>query len=158
MDKVVLYTDGACSGNPGPGGWAYILDHPDSGTRRKRSGGSGRTTNNRMEMQAVIQGLLAVKRNCAVTVMSDSQYVIKGATGWIVGWKARGWKTAGKKRVKNRDLWEQIDKLQNTHKITFQYVPGHSGHPENEECDVMAVAATQKARAQRAPIDLDPER
>jgi len=158
MDEIVLYTDGACSGNPGPGGWAYILHHPATGVRRKQSGGSRRTTNNRMEMQAVLHGLRAVRRACSVTVVTDSQYVANGAREWLEQWKARGWRTAGKKRVKNRDLWEQIDEMLAKHDVTFQYIPGHAGHPENEACDQMAVAAAQRARAESAPTDLDPER
>jgi ribonuclease HI len=157
MDEVILTTDGACSGNPGPGGWAYVLRHPATGTCRKKSGGSGRTTNNRMEMQAVLHGLAAVKRPCRVTVVTDSQYVAKGAAEWLEDWKARGWRTAGKKRVKNADLWRRLDDLLATHDVRFQYVAGHAGHAENEECDRLAVAAAQKARADRSPPDLDPD-
>lgn len=156
MDEIYLYTDGACSGNPGPGGWAYILHHPATGAVRKKSGGAGRTTNNRMEMRAVIHGLAAVKRPCRVTVVTDSQYVARGAAEWLEGWKAKNWRTAGKKRVKNADLWRRLDALLATHDVRFQYVAGHRGHPENEQCDQMAVAAAQAART-AAPADMDPD-
>ncbi len=138
---VELYTDGACSGNPGPGGWAFILRHPATGKERERSGGEPRTTNNRMELRAVIEGLSSLTRPSIVDLYSDSQYVLNGLKEWMASWKARGWRTADKKPVKNRDLWETLDGLMATHTIRFHWVRGHSEHPENERCDALAVAA-----------------
>jgi len=138
---VELYTDGACSGNPGPGGWAYILKHAASGAAREASGGDPATTNNRMELQAVIEGLTALKRPSTVELYSDSQYVLNGLKSWIKGWKAKGWKTASKAPVKNQDLWMTLDQLAAQHKVTFHWVKGHNEHPENERCDELAVAA-----------------
>jgi ribonuclease HI len=144
---VELYTDGACSGNPGPGGWAYILRHPASGKEVERCGGERETTNNRMELSAVIQGLTALKRPSVVELYTDSQYVGKGLTEWMPKWKANGWRR-GKGRdaqpVKNVELWQQLDELFHRHQVSFVYVPGHSGHPENERCDMLAVAAYQR--------------
>jgi ribonuclease HI len=142
---VELYTDGACSGNPGPGGWAYILKHPASGAAREASGGEPQTTNNRMELQAVIEGLSALKAASIVDLYSDSQYVLNGLRDWMKGWKAKGWRTAGKKPVKNQDLWEQLDQLTQFHTVRFHWVRGHSEHPENERCDELAVAAARVA-------------
>ncbi len=141
MPTVFLYTDGACSGNPGPGGWAYILKHPASGKERKDAGAEAETTNNRMELRAVIEGLAALSRPTKVELTSDSQYVLKGLKEWMKGWKAKGWKTADKKPVKNRDLWEALDALQQRHTLNFHWIRGHQGHAENEECDRMAVEA-----------------
>ena len=149
--EVILYTDGACSGNPGPGGWAAILKHPSSGKVRKLSGGQADTTNNRMELTAPIEGLKALKRDKRrrVHIVSDSEYVIKGITQWITGWIANNWRR-GKKTtsppVKNADLWKALHELCGQHEVTFEYVRGHSGHPENEECDRMAVAAIDELR------------
>jgi ribonuclease HI len=140
-----LYTDGACSGNPGPGGWAFILRHPASGKEIKRSGGERETTNNRMEMTAVLEGLRALTRASVVELYSDSQYVLKGLNEWLKGWKAKGWKTADKKPVKNQDLWMELDALKAKHSVTFHWVRGHNEHPENEECDRMAVEARDAA-------------
>jgi ribonuclease HI len=145
--KVELYTDGACSGNPGPGGWAYILKHPASASVREASGGEPQTTNNRMELQAVIEGLSALKRSSVVELYSDSQYVLNGLREWMKSWKARGWRTADKKPVKNQDLWEALDVLAAKHQITFHWIRGHNEHPENERCDQMAVAAIKSMRA-----------
>ena len=133
---VELYTDGACLGNPGPGGWAALLRF--NGTEKELSGCDPDTTNNRMEMQAVIEGLKALSRPSTVTVYTDSQYVQKGITEWINGWKAKGWKTAAKKPVKNVDLWLELDKTQERHSVTWQWVKGHAGHPENERVDDLA--------------------
>lgn len=133
---VELYTDGACLGNPGPGGWAALLRF--NGTEKELSGCDPDTTNNRMEMQAVIEGLKALSRPSTVTVYTDSQYVQKGITEWINGWKARGWKTAAKKPVKNVDLWLELDETQERHSVTWQWVKGHAGHPENERVDDLA--------------------
>lgn len=143
---VLLFTDGACSGNPGPGGWAYILRHPASGAEREESGGEAQTTNNRMELMAVIRGLEALKSESRVELWSDSQYVLKGLKEWMAGWKAKGWKTADKKPVKNQDLWVQLDELVARHAVTFHWVRGHNDHPENERCDQLAVAARDAAR------------
>ncbi len=140
---VELYTDGACSGNPGPGGWAYILKHPASGTERENSGAEPDTTNNRMELMAVIEGLSALTRPSRIELFSDSQYVLNGLKEWMKSWKQRGWKTADKKPVKNRELWERLDELTSSHDIRFHWVRGHNEHPENERCDRLAVAARE---------------
>ncbi len=142
---VLLYTDGACSGNPGPGGWAYILRHPVTGKEREASGGDPDTTNNRMELLAVIEGLRALKSPSRVDVYSDSKYVLGGLSEWLDQWKARGWRTAGKKAVKNEDLWRILDDLRAKHTLDFHWVRGHNEHPENERCDQMAVAARDEA-------------
>jgi ribonuclease HI len=138
-DFVELYTDGACSGNPGPGGWAFVLKHPASGKEREGSGGERETTNNRMELTAVIEGLRALTRPSGVAIYSDSQYVLNGLEKWIHGWKKKGWKTASKRPVKNVDLWKELDALRNEHRVTFHWVRGHAGHPENERVDALAV-------------------
>ncbi len=143
---VLLFTDGACSGNPGPGGWAFVLKHPASGSVREESGGEAETTNNRMEMTAAIRGLQTLTRPSRVELWSDSEYVLKGLREWLAGWKARGWKTAAKKPVKNVDLWQELDELVQAHRLTFHWVRGHDGHPENERCDQLAVAAIEKFR------------
>jgi ribonuclease HI len=140
--EVELFTDGACSGNPGPGGWGAILRF--KGTEKELSGGEADTTNNRMEMTGVIEGLSALKRSCNVKVFSDSQYVIKGMTEWLVQWKARGWKTADKKPVKNEDLWKRLDELCAKHRVSWEWVKGHAGHPENERVDALARIETEK--------------
>lgn len=141
LPHVLLFTDGACSGNPGPGGWAFILKHPASGRVRESSGGEAQTTNNRMELMAVIQGLSALTRRSRVELWSDSQYVLNGLREWLDAWKARGWKTSSKAPVKNVDLWQRLDELRSEHQITFHWVRGHDDHPENERCDQLAVAA-----------------
>jgi len=133
---IEIYTDGACSGNPGPGGWGVVLR---SGTHEKElCGGERETTNNRMEMMAVIKGLEALKTRAPIALYTDSKYVMDGATQWLAGWKAKGWKTASKAPVKNQDLWERIDALLQTHDVTFHWVKGHAGHPENERADALA--------------------
>jgi ribonuclease HI len=142
---VLLFTDGACSGNPGPGGWAYILRHPASGSEREDAGGERHTTNNRMELLAVINGLRALTSPSRVEVYSDSQYVLNGLNEWMDNWKKRGWKTASKQPVKNQDLWEMLDELRATHALTYHWIKGHNEHPENERCDKMAVAARDLA-------------
>jgi ribonuclease HI len=149
--EVVLFADGACSGNPGPGGWAFILRHPTSGKEMERAGGEPDTTNNRMELTAVIRGLEALKRRTEVELVTDSVYVGKGLTEWLPKWKANGWRRRqGDKHVpiKNEDLWQRLDELLASHRITFTHVAGHSGHPENERCDQLAVAALQKYKKQ----------
>lgn len=148
---VILYTDGACSGNPGPGGWAAILKHPGTGKIKRISGGHLNTTNNRMELTAVIEGLRALKTNkrWRVHLVSDSQYVIHGLTLWIKGWMANNWrrgKKAGSPPVKNVELWQTLHALTERHEMSYEFVRGHTGHPENEECDRMAVAAIDAVR------------
>ncbi len=133
---VELYTDGACSGNPGPGGWGCILRF--KGVEKELYGGENPTTNNRMEMMAVIAGLNALTRPCTVEVYTDSEYVKKGMTEWLRGWKARGWKTADKKPVKNDDLWKVLDEAASRHRVSWHWVRGHAGHPENERADELA--------------------
>jgi len=139
MSKVVeIYTDGACSGNPGPGGWGAVMRW--NGHEKELSGGEAETTNNRMEMMAVIRALEAIKGSPKIEIYTDSKYVMQGITEWLDGWKARGWKTAGKKPVKNVDLWQRMDELVSRHDVTFHWVKGHDGHPENERADSLAVA------------------
>ena len=133
---VELFTDGACLGNPGPGGWAAILRF--KGNERELSGGEPLTTNNRMEMMAVIEGLRALTRGCRVVVMTDSQYVQKGISEWIHGWKKKNWITAAKTPVKNADLWKRLDAVVQQHDIEWRWVKGHAGHPENERADALA--------------------
>lgn len=141
-DEVVIYTDGACSGNPGPGGWGTILSA--RGVKKELSGGERSTTNNRMELTAVIRGLQALKRPCKVTVVTDSKYVADAITlGWAKKWKAQGWMRNKKEKALNPDLWEELLNLLSIHEVTFSWVKGHAGHPENERCDEMAVAAYQ---------------
>jgi ribonuclease HI len=145
--EVQLFTDGGCSGNPGPGGWAFILRHPASGKVLERAGAERDTTNNRMELTAVIRGLEALKRPTRVELISDSIYVGKGLSEWMPKWKANGWRRReGKqsKEVKNEDLWRRLDELLARHQVKFTHVRGHAGHPENERCDTLAVAAYQK--------------
>ena len=145
MKQVTLYTDGACSGNPGPGGWGAILEC--EGHRKELSGGEASTTNNRMELTAVIEGLSALKFSCAVTLDSDSKYVIDAITkGWVYSWKAKGWRKADKSPALNVDLWEKLLPQLDRHQMTYQWVKGHAGHPENERCDQMAVAQCQRFR------------
>jgi ribonuclease HI len=135
-NKVVVHTDGACSGNPGPGGWGVVLDY--NGTRKELKGGEALTTNNRMELLAAIKALEALKRPCRVEMHVDSAYVKDGITKWIHGWKAREWKTADKKPVKNVDLWQKLDGALQPHQITWHWVKGHAGHADNERADELA--------------------
>ena len=135
-DSVDIYTDGACRGNPGPGGWAAIL--MSAGRERELSGAEAATTNNRMEMLAVISALRALKRSVRARVYTDSQYVRLGMTEWLEGWKARGWRTADRKPVRNQDLWQQLEELAAGHEIEWHWVKGHSGVPGNERCDQLA--------------------
>jgi ribonuclease HI len=136
MDKVEIFTDGACKGNPGRGGWGALLIA--GGHKKELFGGEANTTNNRMELKAVIEALSALKRPCEVVVHTDSQYVQKGISEWIHGWKARGWKTASKEPVKNVDLWQALDAAQHQHKIQWRWVKGHAGHDGNERADALA--------------------
>jgi ribonuclease HI len=147
LPQVELYTDGACSGNPGPGGWAFILRHPASAKEKEGSGGEPETTNNRMELTAVVRGLQALNRPSSVTLFADSVYVGKGLSEWMPKWKANGWRRregSQWKEVKNVDLWQQLDELIAEHQLKFVQVAGHSGHVENERCDELAVAAYQQ--------------
>ena len=139
MNKIVIYTDGACKGNPGPGGWGALLRAAD-GAEKELCGGELETTNNRMEMMAVIEALSALKRPCHVILFVDSQYVLKGMTEWLHGWKAKGWRTAAKQPVKNVDLWQRLDALvhQSEPRIEWQWVKGHAGDPGNERADALA--------------------
>ena len=133
---VVIYTDGACSGNPGPGGWGALLRF--DGNEKELKGGARETTNNRMEMTAAIEALSALKRRCRVRLHTDSTYLKDGITSWIHNWKRNGWKTAAKKPVKNEDLWRQLDGLLVDHEIEWRWVKGHAGHPDNERADALA--------------------
>ncbi|MBK8337219.1 MAG: ribonuclease HI [Sterolibacteriaceae bacterium] len=142
--EVEIFTDGACSGNPGPGGWGAILRA--GGTERELYGGEPQTTNNRMELTAVIRALEALKRPVRVCVWTDSQYVQKGISEWIGGWKARGWKTAAKAPVKNVDLWQELDRLAAQHDVDWRWVKGHAGHPENERADALARRGIESLR------------
>lgn len=141
MDQVEIFTDGACSGNPGHGGWGTILRA--KGTEKELSGAEKDTTNNRMEMMAVIVGLEALQRACQVKITTDSQYVMKGMMEWLPGWKKRNWVTAGKKAVKNVDLWQRLEKAAQGHELEWEWVRGHQGHVENERADQLAVAARE---------------
>ncbi|MGL4942821.1 MAG: ribonuclease HI [Thermoguttaceae bacterium] len=143
--EVILYTDGACSGNPGPGGWGFILRHIASGKERVDSGGERATTNNRMEMLAVIRGLESLTRNTNVEIVSDSKYVLDGIRDWLPKWKAKGWKRTGG-AIKNEELWRHLDELVSRHSVVCTYVRGHTGHTENEECDRLAREAIKKLR------------
>lgn len=136
MKKVVIFTDGACKGNPGPGGWGAMLRYNEHQT--EICGGEDNTTNNRMELMAAIEALKALKEPCDIVLTTDSQYVRKGITEWMVNWKKNGWKTAAKKPVKNADLWQQLDEQVKRHQVEWQWVKGHSGHPDNELADQLA--------------------
>ena len=151
---VVIYTDGACKGNPGPGGWGALLN--SGGTSKEIFGGELGTTNNRMEIMAVIEALSALKRPCHVTLHLDSEYVLKGITEWIHGWKARGWRTAAKAPVKNVDLWQRLDAVVSTsgHQIDWRWVRGHAGDPGNERADALANKGVEMALANRGTDQL----
>ena len=149
-ELVRLFTDGACSGNPGPGGWAYILIHPATGRTSEAWGAESRTTNNRMELMAVIEGLATLRRRCRVELVTDSQYVGKGLTEWMPKWKVNGWRRRERgtfKPVVNEDLWRRLDELAAGHDVRVEFVLGHTGHPENEACDRMAVMAYKQLMA-----------
>jgi ribonuclease HI len=135
-NTVYIYTDGACRGNPGPGGWGVIMRYKE--TEKEYFGGEADTTNNRMEMTAIIQALTLLKRSCHIDISTDSRYVIDGITKWLPGWKKKNWKTSKNQPVKNEDLWRALDKLVNTHDISWNWVKGHSGHEENERADELA--------------------
>jgi ribonuclease HI len=141
MSKLIAYTDGACSGNPGPGGWGALLRAMDGDRvvkERELSGGEAETTNNRMELLAAIHTLETLERPTEITIVTDSQYVKNGVTSWIHGWKKNGWKTAARKPVKNAELWQRLDEAQARHSVIWEWVKGHAGHPENERADALA--------------------
>ena len=142
--QVTIYTDGACSGNPGPGGWGAILRSGDH--EKELWGGEPLTTNNRMELMAAIQSLEALKKPCKVELHTDSQYVRQGITEWISGWKARGWRTASKAPVKNDDLWKRLDQARARHTVDWRWVKGHAGHPQNERADELARRGCEENR------------
>ena len=144
---VALYTDGSCHGNPGPGGWAAILEC--NGHTRELVGAEPATTNNQMELRAVIEGLSALKEPCRVEVWSDSRYVIDGMKSWLTNWKRRGWQTADKKPVKNVELWRALDAAASTHQISWHWVRGHDGHLQNERCDQLANEAIRRMLSER---------
>ena len=141
-NTVEIYTDGSCLGNPGPGGWAAVLLHPQK--TKKISGGFKNTTNNRMEMLAAINALKMLRLPCQVTLHTDSQYLQKGITQWMANWKKRNWQTAAKTPVKNKDLWQELDALLGKHEVKFKWVRGHAGNEYNEICDQLAVAAAKE--------------
>ncbi len=136
VNKVIIHTDGACRGNPGPGGWGAILGYGDH--EKELRGAERTTTNNRMELMAAIQALEALKRSCEVTLTTDSQYLRKGITEWLAAWKRRGWKTADRKPVKNQDLWERLEAASHRHTVHWKWIKGHSGHSQNERADQLA--------------------
>ena len=146
MLELKAFTDGACSGNPGPGGWGVVLQAINAGEivkERELSGGAGETTNNQMELMAAISALETLDRASTITVVTDSSYVKDGVTTWIHGWKRNGWKTAAKKPVKNVELWQRLDAAQARHNVTWEWVKGHAGHPENERADALARAGME---------------
>jgi ribonuclease HI len=152
LPKIHLFTDGACRGNPGPGGWAFILRHLSTGKEKEASGPAENTTNNRMELIAVIRGLEALKRSCDVVVFTDSEYVRRGLVDWMPKWKANGWRRregSEWKPVKNEELWKRLDELIARHHVRYKRVAGHSGHPENDRCDQLAVEAAESLRKGR---------
>ncbi len=144
MSKVIIHTDGACSGNPGPGGWGAVLDW--KGQRKELRGAEPATTNNRMELQAAIEALNALTRPATVELHTDSTYVMKGISEWLPGWKKRGWKTAAKKPVKNADLWRALDEAASRHKVDWRWIKGHAGHEHNERADELARLAIKEMR------------
>ncbi len=144
LPRVELYTDGACSGNPGPGGWAFILRHVDSGKEVEGSDGERATTNNKMELKAVINGLNRLKKRSRVDLFSDSQYGVHGLQEWMDQWKAKGWTRGRNQPVLNLDMWQQLDELRGKHEINANWVKAHAEHPENERCDELAVAAVER--------------
>jgi len=146
MKKVVIHTDGACEGNPGPGGWAAILRH--GAIAKELSGSEPATTNNRMELTAAIAALRALKEPCEAELFTDSEYLRDGITSWVASWKARNWRTADRKPVKNEDLWRQLDEICSRHKVQWHWLKGHAGHSDNERCDELARAEIAKLRKQ----------
>jgi len=144
LKRILIYTDGACSGNPGPGGWGAVLKYMEH--TKEISGGEAQTTNNRMELTAVIEALKLVNEKSSIMITTDSVYVKNGITQWIKNWLANNWKTSSKKEVKNRDLWESLYELSRVHEIEWVWVKGHSGHPENERCDRLATDQVKRFR------------
>jgi ribonuclease HI len=144
LKQVEVFTDGACKGNPGPGGWGALLRY--QGTEKTLHGGEPQTTNNRMELRAAIEALASLKEPCEVNLTTDSQYVLKGITEWILQWKRRGWRTAAKAPVVNVDLWQQLDELNQKHVVHWHWIKGHSGHPENELADALANRGIEELR------------
>ena len=152
LKKITIHTDGGCDGNPGPGGWAAVLRYGPYA--RELTGGEPATTNNRMELQAAISALTALKESCDITLFTDSEYVRQGITEWLPRWKAAQWRTADRKAVKNEDLWRQLDEVSSRHHITWQWVKGHVGHPDNERCDQLAGVEIVKLRRSHTPEKL----
>lgn len=158
MADLLAYTDGACSGNPGPGGWGVLLRAVDGDTvlkERELCGGEADTTNNRMELMAAITALETLGRPSTITVVTDSAYVKNGVTGWIHGWKRNGWKTADRKPVKNVELWQRLDAAQARHEVTWEWIKGHAGHPENERADALARAGMAPFKPKRRSVPSD---
>ena len=156
MPELFAYTDGACSGNPGPGGWGVLMRAMEGATvlrERELNGGEAETTNNRMELLAAISALEALRRPSALTIVTDSAYVKNGVTTWIHGWKRNGWKTADLKPVKNVDLWQRLDEAQRRHRVAWEWIKGHAGHPENERADELARAGMKPFRPRKAKAD-----
>ncbi len=154
MAVLYAYTDGACSGNPGPGGWGVVFEAVEDGEvvrSRELSGGEAETTNNRMELMAAIMALETLARPSAITVVTDSSYLRDGITGWIHSWKRNGWKTAAKKPVKNAELWQRLDAAQARHDVTWEWVRGHAGHPQNERADALARAEIRALKGAAGP-------
>lgn len=152
MKQIIIHTDGGCEGNPGPGGWGAVLEYGPH--KKELSGGDPATTNNRMELQAAISALRAVKEPCEIEFFTDSEYLRNGIKSWIRGWKRNGWRTQDKKPVKNEDLWRELDSLVAPHKIEWRWLKGHAGHPLNERCDTLAREATAKLRRELTPQKL----
>jgi ribonuclease HI len=156
MAELFAFTDGACSGNPGPGGWGVLLQAREGDTvvkERELSGGEAATTNNRMELLAAIAALESLSRPSEITVVTDSAYVKNGVTQWIHGWKRNGWRTAGREPVKNAELWQRLDTAQSRHRVRWEWIRGHAGHPENERADALARAAMKPFKPKRSAAD-----
>ena len=149
---MTIHTDGGCDGNPGPGGWAAVLEH--AGRHREISGGDPATTNNRMELTAGIEALAALREPCAVTLWTDSRYLREGVTRWLVQWKRRGWRTAAKQPVKNADLWHRLDALAGPHQVAWRWLKGHAGHAPNERCDELAAGEIARLKQTHSPARL----